>query len=183
MQLSREIFQHCIKICRILKVVNLPHPLSLCSSSYRLSLSPSLPSWATHSASSSLITLITTRNWKEDSFVKKGWVRDGNDDGAGGGGDANLPPPAVAPSPPPPPLRPAANGSGGHLAGARREGRLAPPPPSPFARVRLCDGEESSGFFPPAAPRAGECACAVAVVRAFGRPNEQMIWVGHQAKS
>ena len=89
MQLSREIFQHCIKICRILKVVNLPRspslPLSLCSSSYHL------PSSGPHSPLSlplsSLITLITTRNWKEDSFVKKGWVWHGTGRDGRRGGD------------------------------------------------------------------------------------------------
>ena len=166
MQLSREIFQHCIKICRILKVVNLPRspslPLSLCSSSYHL------PSSGPHSPLSlplsSLITLITTRNWKEDSFVKKGkkgWVCD-----EGRGRTTGRP----KPSPPPPPPS-AANGSGGHLASARRaaggeRGRLTPPPSSPSAsggaprsgslrrgEPRRTEGseereEESSGFFP-----------------------------------
>ena len=58
--------------------------------------------------------------------------------------------------------------------------RLLPPRSPGFG---LAAEEESSGFFPPAAPRAGECACAVVVARSFGRPNEQMIWNGYQAYS
>ena len=51
-------------------------PLYLCAL-WLSSPSPSLLARATRLFSSSLITLITTRNWKEDSFVKKGWVCEG----------------------------------------------------------------------------------------------------------
>ena len=74
---------------------------------------------------------------------------------------------------------PAANGSGGHLASARREARLTPPPSSvrpTLARARLGGRGGKLGLFP--APLANARACAVAV--AFGRSNEQNIWRASQ---